>query len=81
MLDIFGQPSPTYSKAPNSAYLFGFTHLYSPLFAKGVREPFISPTVPQCQMQNGNITKFKIPVSKKTFKIPLYSSVIGLGIP
>lgn len=59
----------------------GFTNLYSPQFAKGVREPFISPTVPQCQMIGGRITPQKIPVSKRTFKIPFISAVIGLLIP
>ena len=59
----------------------GFSTLYSPHFAKGVREPFISPTVPQCQMANGIILPQKIAVSTRTFKIPLISAVIGLLIP
>jgi hypothetical protein len=32
-------------------------------------------------MQNGVILPTKIPVSQRTFKIPLLSSVIGLNIP
>ena len=51
------------------------------MFSKGVREPFISPTVPQCQMAIGQILTQKIPLSKRTFKIPLISAIIGLLIP
>lgn len=55
--------------------------MYSPTFAKGVWEPFISPTVPQCQMLNGVILPQKIPVWRRTFKIPLLSATMGLLIP
>jgi hypothetical protein len=65
----------------NTNNLTGFTNLFSQKFAKGVFEPFISPTVPQCQMMNGAILSQKIPVAQRTFKIPLISAVLGLLIP
>lgn len=41
----------------------------------------ISPTIPQCQMMNGKIMKQKTPISKRTFKIPIISAILGLLIP
>jgi hypothetical protein len=32
-------------------------------------------------MQNGKILKSKIPIKKRTFKIPLISAIMGLLIP
>lgn len=66
---------------PNVCSIQGFSNLFSPLFSKGTNEPFISPTVPQLQIYQGRILKQKIPVSERTFKIPLISAIIGLLIP
>jgi hypothetical protein len=52
----------------NQVNLTGFSVLNSPFFSKGVNEPFISPTIPQCQMQDGVILPQKIPVSRRAFK-------------
>jgi hypothetical protein len=41
----------------------------------------LSPTIPQVQMQNGIITKHKLPIRQKTFRIPLISSILGVLIP
>lgn len=59
----------------------GFGNLQSPIFSRGVNEPFISPTVPQCQMRNGIILPQKIPIRTRTFKFPLISAILGLLIP
>lgn len=56
---------------------FGFTTLYSPFFTRGTFQPYISPTVPQAMLTNGNITQTKFPIYRKKFKIPLASSVFG----
>ena len=40
----------------------------------------ISPTVPQCGIQNGQILPTKIPILRKKYKLPLLSSVIGVLI-
>jgi hypothetical protein len=67
--------------SPNIPSIYGYSTLYAPNFAKGVWEPFISPTVPQCQMLNGLILQSKIPIQRRTFKIPILSAVMGLLIP
>jgi hypothetical protein len=66
---------------PNLPGLHGWTTLYSPNYAKGVREPFISATVPQAQMVNGVLAAQKFPIHRRTFKIPLLSACMGLLIP
>jgi hypothetical protein len=66
---------------PNISPLVGYTNLFSPNFSKGVREPFISPTVPQAGMKNGMFQQQKTPVDRRTFKIPLLSAVMGVLIP
>ena len=70
-----------YQTVANSTSLLGYTNFTSPLFSKGVGEPFISPTVPQAQMINGSMAQSKVPINRRTFKIPLLSSTLGLLIP
>lgn len=41
----------------------------------------ISPTIPQCGMQNGNLTTTLMPIQAKRFYVPLISSVMGILIP
>lgn len=48
--------------------------------SKGAFPPLISPTIPQCQIQNGQILPHKIPVSTRTFRFPLISAIVGILI-
>ena len=41
----------------------------------------LSATIPQVQMQNGILLRQKIPLTKKTFRLPLLSSICGALIP
>lgn len=41
----------------------------------------LSATIPQVQMQNGVILKNRIPLTKKTFRLPFISSICGVLIP
>lgn len=41
----------------------------------------LSPTIPQCQMSYGKIQNYPVPVSKKRFRIPMPSSIVGINIP
>jgi hypothetical protein len=41
----------------------------------------ISATVPQVQMQNGLLLPQKIPLTKKTFRLPFLSAICGALIP
>lgn len=41
----------------------------------------ISPTIPQCQIKNGKILATKIPITRRIFKVPIISAIIGLLIP
>lgn len=41
----------------------------------------ISATIPQCQMQNGIILPQKVPIAKKTYRLPLLSAICGALIP
>lgn len=66
---------------PMTSNLMGLQRAVIPEFARGTNEAFISPTVPQCSMDNGHITAKPFPVSKKTFRIPLISAICGLLIP
>lgn len=59
---------------------FGFQSLYTPFFTRGTFEPLISPTIPQCQINNGLISSSKFPIVQRKFKIPLISSVMGVLI-
>lgn len=52
----------------------------SPATSKGAFTPMISPTIPQCSVQNGNILPQKVPVSTKVFRFPLISSIVGVLI-
>ena len=65
---------------PNNANNWGYNTLFSPATSKGNFPPMISPTIPQCQIQNGNLLPSKIPISTKNFKIPLLSSIVGVLI-
>lgn len=40
----------------------------------------ISPTVPQCQIQNGSYLSTKIPIYRIKLKLPLISAIIGVLI-
>lgn len=40
----------------------------------------ISPTIPQCQIQNGSYLTTKIPIYRVKLKLPLISSVMGVLI-
>lgn len=46
-----------------------------------MNEPLLSPTIPQCQLSYGKVLSAPIPISKKRFKIPLLSTVLGVLIP
>ncbi len=59
---------------------FGFNSLFTPFFTRGTFEPIISPTVPQCQINNGLVLQTKVPIVQRKFKIPLISSVLGILI-
>ena len=41
----------------------------------------LSATIPQVQMQNGKILRQKIPLTKKTFRLPFLSAICGALIP
>lgn len=41
----------------------------------------LSPTIPQCQMQNGLLLPHKVPVFTQLFRLPLISSICGILIP
>ena len=41
----------------------------------------LSATIPQVQMQNGKLLPAKIPLTKKTFRLPFISSICGVLIP
>jgi len=41
----------------------------------------LSATIPQVQMQNGKILPQRIPLTKKTFRLPLLSAICGVLIP
>ena len=66
---------------PNSTSLFGYSKPYSSAFSKGMHEPIISPTIPQCQISYGAVLQAPVPVSKKKFKVPLLSGIMGVLIP
>jgi hypothetical protein len=51
--------------------------LFNPFFSVGVYEPFISQTVPQTMILNGQFLRTKEPIFRRTFKIPIASAVIG----
>jgi hypothetical protein len=59
----------------------GYLKPITPSFSPGTGEPFISATIPQCQMANGQILKEPVPVSRKKFRIPLLSAILGILIP
>jgi hypothetical protein len=59
----------------------GYLKAATPAFSPGTCEPFISATIPQCQMANGKILKQPIPISRKKFRIPLISAILGVLIP
>lgn len=68
------------SIVPNNAQTWGYNTLFSPATSKGNFPPMISPTIPQAQIQNGNLLPSKVPVLTKNFKIPILSSVVGVLI-
>lgn len=41
----------------------------------------LSPTIPQCQMQNGQLLPAKVPVASQLFRLPLISAICGILIP
>ena len=59
----------------------GYCKPYSAPFCSGTNEPMISATIPQCQMSYGKVMSAPIPVTKRVFKTPLLSSIIGTLIP
>lgn len=69
------------AKSPNTTNVFGYSKPYSSSFSRGMNEPFLSPTIPQCQLTYGQILQAPVPISKKTFKIPFISTVLGVLIP
>ena len=66
---------------PNQTSLYGYSKPYSASFSKGMNEPLLSPTIPQCQLSYGHILQAPIPIQKKVFKVPFISSVMGVLIP
>lgn len=65
---------------PNCA-ASGYLKPVTSSFSQGTNEPFISATIPQCQMANGHILKQPIPVTRKKFRVPLISAILGILIP
>lgn len=65
----------------NTCSSAGYLKPISPAFSPGTGEPFISATIPQCQMANGSILKQPVPISRKKFRIPLISAILGILIP
>lgn len=73
-------PNPISNTYTINSANFGFNSLFTPNFTRGTFEPMISPTVPQCQINNGYILSTKIPITQRKFKIPLISSILGVLI-
>lgn len=66
---------------PTTCNLYGFERPIVGEFCRGTGETLLSPTIPQCQMQNGKILPSKVPVSSQMFRLPLISAICGILIP